>query len=81
MAQTGKNQPAIRRPRFDPWVRKTPQRRKWLPTGVFLPEKSYGQRSLVGYSPWRCKENMSLSKLQEIVKDRKAWCAAVHAWS
>ena len=22
--------------------------------------------------------NMSLSKLKEIVKDRKAWCAAVH---
>ena len=22
--------------------------------------------------------NMSLSKLQDMVKDRKAWCAAVH---
>ena len=26
-----------RRPRFDPWVRKIPWRRKWLPTPVFLP--------------------------------------------
>ena len=29
----------------DPW------RRKWQPTPVFLPGKSHGQRSLVGYSP------------------------------
>ena len=26
------------------------------PTPVFLPEKSQGQRSLAGYSPWSCKE-------------------------
>ena len=26
--------------------------RKWQPTPVFLPEKSHGQRSLEGYSPW-----------------------------
>ena len=25
-------------------------------TPVFLPGKSHGQRSLVGYSPWGCKE-------------------------
>ena len=26
------------------------------PTPVFLPEESHRQRSLVGYSPWSCKE-------------------------
>ena len=35
---------------FDPWVGKIPRRRKWQPTPVFLPEKSHGQRSPVGYS-------------------------------
>ena len=39
-------------PRFDPWVRKIPWRGEWQPTPVFLPEKSHGQKSLVGYSPW-----------------------------
>ena len=27
-------------------------RRQWQPTPVFLPGKSHGQESLVGYSPW-----------------------------
>ena len=31
-------------------------RRKWQPTPVFLPGELHGQRSLVGYSPWDCKE-------------------------
>ena len=31
--------------------------RKWPLSPVFLPEKSHGQRSLVGYSPWGCKES------------------------
>ena len=39
-----------RRQGFDPWVEKIPWRRKWQPTPVFLPEKSHGQRSLVGYT-------------------------------
>ena len=42
---------------FDPWVGKTPWKREWLLTPVFLPGKLHGQRSLVGYSPWRHKES------------------------
>ena len=34
-----------------------PWRRKWQPTPVLLPGKSQGQRSLVGYSPWGCRES------------------------
>jgi len=37
---------------FDPWVRKIPWRRARLPTPVFLPGESHGQRSLAGYSLW-----------------------------
>ena len=43
------------RPGFDPWVSKIPWRREWQLTPVFLPGKSHGQRSLLGYSPWGCK--------------------------
>ena len=32
------------------------RRRWWHPTPVLLPRKSHGWRSLVGYSPWGCKE-------------------------
>ena len=39
-----------RRCRFDPGVWKISWRRKWQPTPVFLPGKSHGQRSLVGYT-------------------------------
>ena len=45
-----------KRLRFDPWVRQIPWRKKWQPTPVSLPGKFHGQRSLVGYSPWGCKE-------------------------
>jgi len=36
---------------------KIPWRRKWQPTPVPLPGKSYGWRSLVGCSPWGRKES------------------------
>ena len=47
-------------PLRNPWLLRgwTPVswRRKWQPTPVFLPGKFHGWRSLVGYSPWGCKE-------------------------
>ena len=35
------------RPGFNPWVGKSPWRRKWQPAPVLLPRKPHGQRSLV----------------------------------
>ena len=46
---------------FDLWVRKTPWKRKWQPTPVFLTGKSHGQSSLEGYSPWNRKRVGQLS--------------------
>ena len=36
---------------------KIPWRKKWQPILIFLPGKSHGQWSLVGYSLWSCKES------------------------
>ena len=46
-----------RTPRCNPWVRKTSWRREWLPTPVLLRRKFHGQRNLVVYIPWGCKES------------------------
>ena len=51
------------RPGFNPRVKKIPWRRKWQPTPVFLPGKSQGKRSLVGYSPWGHKESDRTERL------------------
>ena len=54
-----KNPPQWRRckrHRFFLRVRKIPWRRKGQPTPVFLPRKPHGQRSLLGYNLWGCKE-------------------------
>ena len=42
---------------FNPWVGKILWRREWQPTPLFLPGEFHGQRSLVCYSPWGCKES------------------------
>ena len=38
-------------------------RRKWQPTPVFLPGKSHGWKSMVGYSPWGRKESDMTERL------------------
>ena len=39
------------------------RRRQWHPTPVLLPGKSHGWRSLVGCSPWGCKESEMAEQL------------------
>ena len=48
------------------WIAFSPCRRKWQPAPVFLPGKFHGQRSLVGYSPWGCKESDMTERLSTI---------------
>ena len=40
-----------------PGLGRSPWRRAWQFTPVFLPEESYGQRGLAGYSPQGPKES------------------------
>ena len=51
-------------------------RRKWQPTPVFLPGESHGQRSLVGYSPWGCKESDTTEQLNH--HHPAIWLLAIH---
>ena len=57
MAQMVKNLPAVQETciRFLGWEGIL-WRREWQPTPAFLPGESHGQRIVVGYSPWGCKE-------------------------
>ena len=71
-----------RRSRFDPWVGKMPWGRERLPTPVFLPGASQGQRSLAGYRPWghrvHTAKRLTLLGLNFISYD---WSVSVIAWS
>ena len=40
-----------------PGLGRSPCRRKWQPTSVFLPGNFHRQRRLMGYSPWGHKES------------------------
>ena len=45
------------------WTEQYYQRRQWHPTPVLSPGKSHGWRSLVGCSPWGCKESDTTERL------------------
>ena len=57
LAQMVKNLPAMK----ETWVRslgqEDPLEEGRATYSVFLPGESHGQRNLVGYSPWGCKES------------------------
>ena len=59
MAQTVKNPPAM----LETWVGRIPWRRAWELSPVLLPGESYGQWSLVGYSPWSRTESEMTERL------------------
>ena len=48
-------------------------RRKWQPTPVFLPGESHGQRRLVVYSLWGCKE---LDMTKELTHNQNLLCGS-----
>ena len=55
-------------PSFNPWFGKIPWRREWQPNPVFLPEKSHGQKSPMGYRPWGCRQ---LDKTEQLNTDEQ----------
>jgi len=52
VAQMVKRLPTMWETRVQTLGREGLLEKKWQPTPVFLPGKSHGGRSLVGYSPW-----------------------------
>ena len=56
-------------------------RRQWYPTPVLLPEKSHGRKSLVGCSPWGCKESNTTERLHfHALEKEMATHSSILAW-
>ena len=57
VAQMVKNLPAMQETWVQSLGQEDPLKKEWQPSPVFLPGEFHGQRSLVGCSPWGCKES------------------------
>ena len=65
----------VRDPRSIPGSRRFPGWRERLPTPVFVPGKSHGQRSLAGYSPWGRKGSDTTERLTLFFTFYGSWLA------
>ena len=72
MAQTVKNLPTVQETRVQSLGQEDPLEMRMSP--IFLPGEFYGQRSLVGYSPWGRKEldmteqlKISVERLEDVL--------------
>ena len=63
VAQVVKNLPAAQETQVPCLGQEDPLEEEWLPALAFLPGEFHGQRSLVGYSPWHCKESDTTERL------------------
>ena len=53
---------------------------QWQPTPVLLLGKSHGQRSIVGYSPWRRKESDTTEQIH-FTSLSEGWASWAKEWS
>ena len=68
---------------FNPWMGKTPWRRKWQPSLVFLSGKFHVTRNLASYSLWNCKRaehDLATKQQQCNIICRQLECKKIKRW-
>ena len=63
-----KRLPAMQESRVQSLGHEDPLEKEMAPYSSFLPGESHGRRSMVGYSPWGCKESDTTQRLHSHVE-------------